>query len=78
MKHDEEFLVALAVLHGGSFWKHSPRYYWYVFDPGTNQHARPSSVGAKDVREFSVQASTRYEVALLYCQRHNLLPDKEM
>lgn len=74
MEYDEDYLVALAILHGGTFWH--PQWgreeYW-IFDPGFNEH---TPLGGRSPNSVSVRAPTRYEAALLYCERHNLLPDE--
>ena len=73
MKYSEEFLVALAMLHGGSFWtpKNWSEECW-VFMPGFNEHTPLG--GGRTVDNVSVRATNRYEAALLYCERHSLLP----
>lgn len=62
MKYSEEFLVALAMLHGGSFW--TPKNW-----------SEECWVGSRCSCP-SLRATNRYEAALLYCERHNLLPDE--
>lgn len=73
MEYDEDYLVALVILHGGTFWipEWSQNKECWIFIPGWDENTR---LNGRTVDNVSVRATNRYDAALLYCKRHSLLP----
>jgi len=71
MAHDEEFLIALVTLHGGTIWRPrwNARNETWIFDPGWNEHSLSSD-------GHFTKESTQRAALMTYIARHNLLPDE--
>ena len=74
MAHDEEFLIALVTLHGGTIWRPEwlsadARNETFIFDPGWNEHSLYSD-------GHFINESTQRAALMTYIARHNLLPDE--